>query len=984
MSITAARRAAGRHYSNNDIMPHRFVYFFGNGQADGGSEIKHLVGGKGASLADMTRAGLNVPPGFTISAECCDLYFRDAKQWPAGLEDEVRTNLARLEKLAGKSFGKGADPLLVAVRSGAALSMPGMMDTVLNVGLNPDCVQAMAKRSEDPRTAWAAYRDFLVMFGHTVGGIDEQAFTIVISEFLQQKARSSESELNAEELEQLCNRFISEYRRLAGREIPREPWAMLAEAINAVFNSWKSERAIAYRQHHKIERALPGTAVNIQMMCPADVSGIMFTANPVNLSVEQILIESSFGLGEAIVLGKVTPDRFVIDRQSRKVVERSIGAKNRVFSSVGGDGKQPKRATDATSLTDSQVEELVELGLRVEKHFVVPCDIEWAWYHDKFYLLQARPIKGFQRGLIIEKGPLLPNDERDREITRRQEIAALEAKAEPGGTVWSRYNLAEILPEPTPMTWAIVRRFMSGQGGFGLMYRDLGFDPDPELDQEGIYDLVCGRPYCNLSREPRMQNRHVPFEHSFAALKANPAKALYPQPTLNPARAGPMFWLLLPWLTFKLFRSSLKISHLSRTLAYRLGEEVFPTFAMETGREAVQDLSGLDSSALLERLEFWIRRTLVDFARDSLKPTVLAAVALGNLERGLRALGPERTRAALNELSAGARPDPEADLPGALRDLAAGRLERSVFLERFGHRGNQEMELAQPRWAEKNEDRGLRIEDRELHESPLGVPALAGKDYRLKAELQTTLDPGSSVHDSRPSAWERIAIEAKLSASQRVLLEPELQRLHTYLGLRETAKHYLMKGYALIRRILLELDHRYHLDGGIFYLTPEELPGLVAGEDLSSLIEDRRHRRALLLSLEVPQVLFSDDLEAIGRPPVTAGGDTLQGVPLSAGVAEGPALVLQTPNISLSDGAANDQAEGFILVCPSTDPAWVPLFVRARGLVMETGGVLSHGAIVAREFGLPAVAGLPGVHRRLKTGQRLRIDGARGTVSVVS
>jgi pyruvate,water dikinase len=332
----------------------------------------------------------------------------------------------------------------------------------------------------------------------------------------------------------------------------------------------------------------------------------------------------------------------------------------------------------------------------------------------------------------------------------------------------------------------------------------------------------------------------------------------------------------------------------------------------------------------------------------------------------------------------GARPDPEADLPGALRELAPGRLQRSAFLDRFGHRGSQEMELAQPRWVEQPEDRGLRIEDRKWEESPLVVPALAGKDNRLKAELRTTVDPRSSILDPRIPAWERIAVEAKLSGAQRVLLEPELQRLHTYLGLRETAKHYLMKGYALIRRILVEVDHRYHLDGGIFYLTPEELPRLVVGEDLSSLIEERRRRRTLLLSLEVPQVLFSDDLEAIGRPPVTSDADTLQGVPLSAGVAEGPALVLQTPNMPLSDGTDKREDEAYILVCPSTDPAWVPLFVRARGLVMETGGVLSHGAIVAREFGLPAVAGLPGVHRRLKTGQRLRVDGARGTVSVVS
>jgi pyruvate,water dikinase len=221
-----------------------------------------------------------------------------------------------------------------------------------------------------------------------------------------------------------------------------------------------------------------------------------------------------------------------------------------------------------------------------------------------------------------------------------------------------------------------------------------------------------------------------------------------------------------------------------------------------------------------------------------------------------------------------------------------------------------------------------------------------------------------------------VAAEAKLSDLQRKLLGPELEALRTYLALRETGKHYLMAGYTLIRRCLVELDRRFHLGGGIFFLMPEELPRLSAGEDLSALIAERRKRRMLALSLEVPQVLFSDDLEAIGRPVGVEGAETLRGVPLSAGVAEAPALVLDVPGSDVP-------AEPYVLVCPSTDPAWVPLFVNARALIMETGGVLSHGAIVAREFGLPAVAGIAGVQRRLRTGQQLRVDGNSGTVSIV-
>jgi pyruvate,water dikinase len=830
-----------------------FIYFFGNGQADGGSAFKHLVGGKGVSLADMTKAGFNVPPGFTISAECCQLYFQNERQWPSNLEDQVRAGLARLETMSGRAFARGDDPLLVAVRSGAAESMPGMMDTVLNV----------------------------------------------------------------------------------------ENWPMLVEAINSVFESWNNDRAVAYRKHHHIDGLL-GTAVTVQMMCPAEFSGVMFTANPVNHSRKQLLIESTPGLGEALVLGKVTPDRFLIEKQNASVVEKSIQNPN-----------------GQSSLNEVQLAELVELGMRVEAYFQVPCDIEWAWSRGQFYLLQCRPIKGFAKDSSTPVAhasgtELTTHDshfEKDElERVRNEEIATLTTKADPEGTVWSRYNLGEILPAPTPMTWAIVRRFMSGQGGFGLMYRDLGFDPDPALDEDGIFDLVAGRPYCNLSREPRMQYRYLHFEHSFAAMKANPARALYPQPTLNPARASFRFWLLLPWLTLKLFRSSIKLSQISRTFADKLRQEIFPAFAGEVDREATQEISSLNSAALIERLEYWIRRTLIDFARDSLKPTLLAAVAMGNLERGFRGLGPERTRSALGELTLGVRPDPEADLPGALRDLAAGQIERSAFLERFGHRGNQEMELSQPRWSEIPESLN------QLAPQAHGKPSVG--------------------FDTLP--FDRIATEAKLSPSQRPNLEKELHSLHTYLGLRETAKHYLMKGYALIRRILVELDRRHGLEGGIFYLTPEELPRIVTGEDFYNLIAERPRRRDLLISLPVPQVLFSDDLEAIGRPVVSESTDTFQGVPLSAGMAEGPALVLTDP------AAARAPKEPYILVCPSTDPAWVPLFVNARGLVMETGGVLSHGAIVAREFGLPAVAGLPDIHNCLKTGLRIRVDGATGKVSILS
>ncbi len=260
-------------------------------------------------------------------------------------------------------------------------------------------------------------------------------------------------------------------------------------------------------------------------MCPCEVSGVLFTANPVNPAADQTIIEASYGLGEAVVLGKVTPDRFVLANKGLAILERNIGAKDKIMATLAQDGRQHTGARDAASLGDDQVLELARLGQRVEKFFQHPCDIEWGLSQGRFYLLQARAIKF---SAAPPSSPVLA----DAQVAavRREEIDALKKRTAPGGTVWSRFNLSEILPAPMPMTWAIVRRFMSGQGGFGLMYRDLGFDPDPALDEEGIFDLVCGRPYCNLSRNPKCNTGRSPSSTSLPCSRPIPRRRSIPRP----------------------------------------------------------------------------------------------------------------------------------------------------------------------------------------------------------------------------------------------------------------------------------------------------------------------------------------------------------------------------------------------------------------------------------------------------------------------
>jgi pyruvate,water dikinase len=718
-------------------------------------------------------------------------------------------------------------------------------------------------------------------------------------------------------------------------------------AVACCWESLHSERASAYRRDRGMSAEGITMAVVVQRQVAAEVAGVLFTNDPFYVTGQRMLVEASWGLGESVVSGKVAPDRYHLERETGRVVEQHIATKI-VQVTAEGTFPVPIEKQNQPCLDAKRLAELAELGRRVEALFGEPRDVEWAWADGQFWLLQARPITAASAA--------------EREQVRREEIAALSALAAPSGTVWSRYNIPEGMPEPTPMTWALVRHLLSRSGGYGLMYDDIGYGSAAADDEESVYDLVAGRPYCNLSREVRRHFGSLLYDYPFDVMKADPRKALAPRPVRDPSRAGALFWLLLPLrLPFHILgslRRMAQLNRLSNGFAAHFRQEILPAFVEETAQTARQDWSHLTGPDLLERFHYWSKRTLDQYARESLKATVLATVARSSLEFALRhRLGADRARQVLGSLSMGIRPDPEADLAGALRDLIAGRLDRATFLERFGHRGQQEMELAQPRWSE----------------NPAALDRL----------LRQPPTPLESAEESSTTSWETIAAEAKLAAYEQKVLGRHVHLLQTYLRLRETAKHFFMHGYLLIRRALMELDRHYCLQGGVFFLTPEELTELARGQNMTQRISARRRRRSIALSLEVPSVIFSDDLEAIGRPTRDEEKDgslltRLQGVPLSVGVAEAPALVLDEPCTE------NLPREPYILVCPSTDPAWVPLFVQARGLVMEIGGVLSHGAIVAREYGLPAVAGLPGVQRRLRTGQRLRVDGGSGTVTVLS
>ncbi len=348
----------------------KYVYLFGNKKADGDGSMKPLLGGKGANLAEMARIGLPVPPGFTITTEVCTYYYAHKKTYPKELEPQVRAGLAHIENIMGTKFSDtAAMPLLVSVRSGARDSMPGMMDTILNLGLNDQTVQALARATQNERFAWDCYRRFVQMYGDVVMGVqkrageDHEPFETVIHGLKHERygADIEDTQLTVEDLRELVKRFQALIReRTGGKTFPQDPWKQLWGAIGAVFGSWMNDRAIVYRRKYNIPSEW-GTAVNVQAMVYGNTgersgSGVAFTRNPANGEKEfygEFLINAQ---GEDVVAGIRTPE---------PVVELQ------------------KHLPEASA-------ELERIRAILEKHFKDVQDFEFTIQDGKVFMLQTR------------------------------------------------------------------------------------------------------------------------------------------------------------------------------------------------------------------------------------------------------------------------------------------------------------------------------------------------------------------------------------------------------------------------------------------------------------------------------------------------------------------------------------------------------------------------------------------------------------------
>ncbi|MCA3574572.1 MAG: pyruvate, phosphate dikinase, partial [Aestuariivirga sp.] len=262
----------------------KYVYRFGGGSAEGHADMKALLGGKGANLAEMANLGLPVPPGFTISTEVCTAYYAHDRAYPAGLQEQVAAAMAGVEALVEARFSDPANPLLVSVRSGARASMPGMMDTVLNLGLNDETVEGLAVKSGDRRFAFDSYRRFISMYSDVVLGVPHDEFEDILGGFKEQRGYGLDTEVTAEEWLGLISRYKALVAEETGKPFPQDPSAQLWGAIGAVFTSWNGARAITYRKLNNIPEDW-GTAVNVQAMVfgnmgDTSATGVAFTRNP--------------------------------------------------------------------------------------------------------------------------------------------------------------------------------------------------------------------------------------------------------------------------------------------------------------------------------------------------------------------------------------------------------------------------------------------------------------------------------------------------------------------------------------------------------------------------------------------------------------------------------------------------------------------------------------------------------------------------------
>ena len=879
------------------------------------------AGGKGASLARLTRLGLPVPPGFIITTDVYR-YFVVVN----GLDSVIKDCLA---------------------------------------DQSPDEIETLERDSARIRAAFSA------------GRIPEEIGEAMIREYRSLAAPSAvvavRSSATTEDLPDLS--FAGQqdtFLNIIGEE----------QLVRAVVDCWSSlwtARSIGYRARNAIPHEQAALAVIVQRMVASEVSGVLFTANPLTGLLSEAVIDATFGLGEALVSGQVEPDHFVVDTPSGEIQSVTRGAKGTTTQPKAGGGVESMQVDNAgkQTLSEEQIRQLVAAGQQIREAYGTPQDIEWAFAGDEMFILQARPITslfpvprvsvdplftwfsfGAFQGLV---GPVTPlGQECIQRVSlgighklgltvKFEEQQALEVAGE---RIW--VNISDVIRNPLgsrvlggflgigePGSAAILRQITSdprlgtgkGRIRFSTLLRTLRFAlpglveiPQTILRPEKVRDRFDARleTYLQTVRIPGGTDR---FERlaNIVAFLGNQGGLADALPVLLPN----FMPIIAPSLVF--------LNLIGHLLPPDRDDQ--PGISMP----ALDVTRGLPRNVTIEMdLMLWQVATVIkqDLAvADEFASTDVQTLAA-------RYLG--------------------GDLPPVVQDAVRG------FMERYGMRCAGEIDLGQPRW----------------WEDPAPIMLILQSYLKITDENSPPLRHAQNVR-SAEEAIERMAAEVRGQPGgwiKEKILRAAARRVRLLFGARESPKFYAVRTMGIIRKALLEIGEEFFAAGtilcreDIFYLHVSELEDLSHGEtlDWQALIAGRRQAYGReLRRQQVPRILLSD-----GRAfyeGVDAGSDSsdvITGSPVSPGMVEGTVRVVFDPHHA-------QIAPGEILVCPGTDPAWTPLFMAAGGLVMEVGGMMTHGSVVAREYGIPAVVGVHHATQRLRDGQRIRLDGSVGRIVVL-
>lgn len=896
-----------------------------------------LVGGKAANLGGLLQAGLPVPDGFCLTT----VAYRKAVGAPSDLPPGLAAALAALKPASPTADGGSRPP--------SPADLP-----------DPAAVPGLAAGARSAVLAAPVPGDIAAAVEHAYAALGTDVPVAV---------RSSAT---AEDLP---------FASFAGQQETYLNVVGAAAVLDAVRKCWASlwtDRATSYRASLRIDPADVALAVVVQRMVDVDTAGVLFTANPVTGRRGHAVIDASAGLGEAVVSGAVNPDRYVVETLTGRVLERKAGDKAVMVRAVPGGGTETVDTPGGEArlcLSDGQATGLATLGRRAEEYFGAPQDIEWAIDRSGgLWLTQSRPIT-----------TLYPVPERPG--ATRQDSAA-------GTRAYLCFSLAQGLTRPiTPMGRAALRLVASSvaaAAGFNV--------PDPEHGPPP-YAEAGQRIYLDATTPLRSTVGRWIMPRVFDIMEARSAavlRQLFSNGDFSITRRSPLPLLrhVLPAavrarvpesLLRGLFRPRAALRRLDRfTREFDAGLAA-PGAAAPSERLA--HVEGLLQTRLFAVVPAVLPLPALGFAMLGLAGKLLAGSRWDDLQPVLRGL-PNNVTTEMDlelwHLARAIRDDAESrtaletsDPAELARDFQAGllpgRLDAGLtrFLDRYGHRAVAEIDVGMARWAD----------------DPAHIINVLANYLRLdNPDLAPDVQFSKAAEEAGAQVERLVARARSRSAVHGVLVRAALHRARVFAGLRELPKYQLVVGLAEVRRQLLHVGRDLARAGDldkpedIFFLDFAEARNIIAGKDdpgaVRRLVQERRAAYGLELGRRhIPRVLLSDgtEPEALQAAAGPAPG-ALAGSPASAGTVTGAARIILDP-------AGAHLEPGEILVAPSTDPGWTPLFLTAGGLVMEMGGPNSHGAVVAREYGIPAVVGVPDATGRITTGQRITVDGGAGTVT---